>query len=105
MKTFDVVKAAESVVRSTSRRGFLGSVGRAAAAAAGALALGMPRIALGQSSQTGCKAAKPKVVQINKLNQWLWRPQSLIKGTKMTFAGMPKAEDRADVIAYLETLK
>src|SRR5215470_7307501 len=41
----------------------------------------------------------------DKLNQWLWKPQSLIKGTKMTFAGMPKAEDRADVIAYLETLK
>ena len=41
----------------------------------------------------------------DKLNQWLWRPQSLIKGTKMTFAGMPKVEDRADVIAYLETLK
>jgi cytochrome c len=41
----------------------------------------------------------------DKLNQWLWKPQSLIKGTKMTFAGMPKAEDRADVIAYLDTLK
>src|SRR5205809_4078146 len=41
----------------------------------------------------------------DKLNQWLWRPQSLITGTKMTFAGMPKADDRADVIAYLETLK
>jgi cytochrome c len=41
----------------------------------------------------------------DKLNQWLWKPQSLIKGTKMTFAGIPKADDRADVIAYLETLK
>jgi cytochrome c len=41
----------------------------------------------------------------DKLNQWLWKPQSLIKGTKMTFAGLPKAEDRADVIAYLDTLK
>ncbi len=41
----------------------------------------------------------------DKLNQWLWKPQSLIKGTKMTFAGIPKTEDRADVIAYLETLK
>jgi len=41
----------------------------------------------------------------DKLNQWLWKPQSLIKGTKMTFAGLPKAEDRADVIAYLGTLK
>ena len=41
----------------------------------------------------------------DKLNQWLWKPQSLIKGTKMTFAGLPKAEDRANVIAYLESLK
>jgi cytochrome c len=40
-----------------------------------------------------------------KLNEWLWKPQALIKGTKMTFAGIPKAQDRADVIAYLETLK
>jgi cytochrome c len=40
-----------------------------------------------------------------KLNEWLWKPQALIKGTKMTFAGMPKAEDRADIIAYLDTLK
>ena len=40
-----------------------------------------------------------------KLNEWLWKPQTLIKGTKMTFAGIPKAQDRADVIAYLESLK
>jgi cytochrome c len=40
-----------------------------------------------------------------KLNQWLHNPQSFAKGTKMTFAGFPKAEDRADVIAYLDTLK
>ena len=41
----------------------------------------------------------------DKLNQWLYKPQAFIKGTKMTFAGMPKAQDRADVIAYLESLK
>jgi cytochrome c len=40
-----------------------------------------------------------------KLNQWLYSPQSFAKGTKMTFAGFPKAQDRADVIAYLNTLK
>ena len=40
-----------------------------------------------------------------KLNEWLWKPQAFIKGTKMTFAGIPKGQDRADVIAYLETLK
>ena len=40
-----------------------------------------------------------------KLNQWLHNPQSFAKGTKMTFAGFPKAQDRADVIAFLDTLK
>ena len=41
----------------------------------------------------------------DKLYQWLHNPQSFAKGTKMTFAGFPKAQDRADVIAYLGTLK
>ena len=40
-----------------------------------------------------------------KLNQWLYNPESFAKGTKMTFAGFPKAQDRADVIAFLDTLK
>jgi cytochrome c len=40
-----------------------------------------------------------------ELNAWLFNPQHLMPGTKMTFAGYPKAENRADVIAYLETLK
>jgi cytochrome c len=40
-----------------------------------------------------------------KLNVWLYKPQQFAQGTKMTFAGLPKAQDRADVIAYLETLK
>ncbi|MBV9860712.1 MAG: cytochrome c family protein [Alphaproteobacteria bacterium] len=41
----------------------------------------------------------------DKLNEWLFKPQDLVKGTKMTFPGLPKAQDRADVIAYLESLK
>jgi cytochrome c len=42
---------------------------------------------------------------VEKMNHWLWKPQAFAKGTKMTFAGLPKAEDRAAVIKYLETLK
>jgi cytochrome c len=38
------------------------------------------------------------------LNDWLFKPQAYAKGTKMTYAGMPKAKDRADVIAYLNSL-
>jgi cytochrome c len=39
------------------------------------------------------------------LNQFLFKPQAYAKGTKMTFAGLPKAEDRANIIAYLQSLK
>ncbi|HEX9491312.1 MAG TPA: c-type cytochrome [Stellaceae bacterium] len=41
---------------------------------------------------------------IDELNQWLWNPQSFAKGTKMTFAGLPKGKDRADIVAYLNSL-
>ena len=40
-----------------------------------------------------------------QLNEWLDNPQQFAQGTKMTFAGFPKAQDRADVIAYLQSLK
>jgi cytochrome c len=40
-----------------------------------------------------------------KLNEWLDNPQHFAPGTKMTFAGFPQAQNRADVIKYLETLK
>ncbi len=39
------------------------------------------------------------------LNKWLFNPQQFAPGTKMTFAGIPKVEERADVIKYLESLK
>jgi cytochrome c len=38
------------------------------------------------------------------LSEWLTSPQAFAKGTKMTFAGLPKAKDRADIIAYLNSL-
>jgi cytochrome c len=41
---------------------------------------------------------------VDELNKWLTNPQAYAKGTKMTFAGLPKAKDRADVIAYLNSL-
>lgn len=39
----------------------------------------------------------------DKLNTWLTSPKAFAPGTKMTFAGLPKAEDRANVIAFLNT--
>jgi cytochrome c len=39
------------------------------------------------------------------LDVYLTNPKALVPGTKMVFPGLPKAEDRANVIAYLATLK
>lgn len=36
-----------------------------------------------------------------KMDQWLTSPRKFAPGTKMTFAGLGKAEDRANLIAYL----
>lgn len=38
------------------------------------------------------------------LNGFLWKPKTYIKGTSMGFAGIKKAEDRADIVAYLRSL-
>lgn len=37
------------------------------------------------------------------LNGFLTNPKGYMPGTKMAFAGLPKVEDRANLIAYLET--
>jgi cytochrome c len=49
-------------------------------------------------------AHKGQKWDVEELNQWLNNPQSFAKGTKMTFAGLPKAQDRANVVAYLNSL-
>jgi len=39
-----------------------------------------------------------------ELYLWLKKPSAYAPGTRMTFVGIPKAKERADVIAYLRTL-
>ena len=39
------------------------------------------------------------------LDRYLTAPQAMVPGTKMTFPGIKNDEQRAAVIAYLETLK
>jgi cytochrome c len=49
--------------------------------------------------------AADKVWDEATLNVYLTKPQAMVPGTKMTFAGLSKEQDRLDVIAYLKTLK
>lgn len=50
------------------------------------------------------QAHKGEKWTVDALNKWLWNPKSFAPGTKMSFAGLPKVKDRADVAAYLDTL-
>ena len=50
------------------------------------------------------KALHDKTWTFDELNQFLYSPRDHIAGTKMTFAGIKKDADRANVIAYLRSL-
>ena len=39
----------------------------------------------------------------DKMNQWLKNPKGYVAGTKMSFAGLSKVEDRAAIAAYLNS--
>ena len=49
--------------------------------------------------------ASHKVWDEPTLEAYLVDPRSVIPGTKMAFTGIPNASDRANLIAYIETLK
>jgi len=38
------------------------------------------------------------------INHMIFKPSAFVKGTKMAFVGVPKEQDRADIIAYLRTM-
>ena len=39
------------------------------------------------------------------LMQWIAGPAAMVPGNRMAFAGISSAKDRADLVAYLDTLK
>ena len=56
----------------------------------------------GVNYSAGMKA-KPGKWTIEDLNAFLANPKGFIPGTSMTFAGLPRGSERADVIAYLNS--
>lgn len=42
---------------------------------------------------------------VETINKFVHKPRDFLNGTKMSFPGLRKDEDRADLIAYLQTLK
>jgi len=71
----------------------LGVVGRKAATAEG----------YHYSTAMKAKGADGLVWDEKTLDAFLTNPRKYVPGTKMTFIGLHKEQDRADVIAYLKT--
>jgi cytochrome c len=38
----------------------------------------------------------------DRIDKWITNPRAVLPGTKMTFVGMPDANDRRDVVAFLK---
>ncbi len=60
---------------------------------------------IGSFEYSGAMAEFEGVWDAETLNAFLIRPASYINGTKMSFAGLKKEMDRANLIKYLETLQ
>lgn len=95
-KVFGKCKACHKIDGSDSTGPHLnGVVGRPVASAAG----------FNYSDGMKAHAAEAPEWTPDALQHFLTSPKTAVKGTKMAFAGLPKIEDRANLIAYLETLK
>jgi cytochrome c len=65
--------------------------------------VGRPKVEPGFNYSAAMKA-KGGDWTIDELNQFLANPRGYIPGTAMSFAGLTRPQQRADVIAYLNTL-
>lgn len=55
-------------------------------------------------SYSSALQAKGGVWTYEDIDHMIFKPQAFVRGTKMAFAGMPKEQERADLIAYLRTM-
>ncbi len=59
--------------------------------------------AAGFAYSDAMKAKAGETWTVDALNEFIWNPKKTIAGTKMSYAGMKKAEDRAALIKYLQS--
>jgi cytochrome c len=65
--------------------------------------VGRPRASAPNFNYSAAMKAKGGNWTIDDLNTYLINPKAMIPGTNMTFAGLPRGSERADVIAFLNT--
>lgn len=65
--------------------------------------VGRPKASEAGFAYSDAMKAKGGTWTLEDLNTFLAAPQKFVPGTKMSFAGLPRGGERADVIAYLNT--
>ena len=63
--------------------------------------IGRPVASMDGYSYSDAMAAFGGVWTVDRLFTYLENPRQVVEGTKMAFVGLPKPEDRANLIAYL----
>ncbi|MBI1206754.1 MAG: c-type cytochrome [Azospirillum sp.] len=63
-----------------------------------------PRASMAGFSYSGDMTKMGGSWSYDDLNHFLYQPKSFVAGTKMTFAGIKKTAERAELIAWLRTL-
>jgi cytochrome c len=66
--------------------------------------VGRPRASEAGFNYSSAMKSKGGNWSFDELNKFLTNPRGYIPGTAMTFAGLPRDQQRADVINYLHTL-
>ncbi|MGD9882603.1 MAG: cytochrome c family protein [Reyranella sp.] len=66
--------------------------------------VGRKKASHGGFSYSSAMQAKGGDWTYEDINHLIFKPAAYVKGTKMAFAGLPKPQERADVIAYLRTM-
>ena len=67
--------------------------------------VGRPSASVAGYNYSDAMKAANKTWDEATLNAYLTDPKAAVPGNKMAFAGLPNPDDRANVIAYLATLK
>ncbi|MEL6585394.1 MAG: c-type cytochrome [Pseudomonadota bacterium] len=65
--------------------------------------VGREKAAIGEYSYSEAMASQDGAWTPDNLNAFLLKPTDYTPGTKMSYRGMPDIEDRANLIAYLQT--
>ena len=66
--------------------------------------VGRPKASAAGFNYSAALKAKGGNWTIDDLNQYITNPRGVVPGTNMTFAGISRGSERADLLAYLNTL-